>query len=81
MISKGNFEDISQQIERDSYSLKIRGLRKVYNNSKVAVDGVSMTMFSIYCSAHGVKRHQVIQQSQLKKLLAGETSSKQPSSC
>jgi len=37
-----------------------------------------MTMFSIYCSAHGVRRHQVLQQSQLKKLLARKTSSNQP---
>lgn len=45
-ISLQNFEEVSAQIERDSYSLKIRNLRKVFDNGKVAVGNISMTMYS-----------------------------------
>ena len=45
-MNKGNFEDVSASTKRDSYSLKVRDLRKVYDNGKVAVGGVSMTMYS-----------------------------------
>lgn len=37
---------MSGQIERDSYSLKIKNLRKVFDNGKVAVGNISMTMYS-----------------------------------
>ena len=42
----GNFESVSTQIKRDSHSLKVRNLRKVFSNSKVAVDRSSMTLYS-----------------------------------
>ena len=45
-VSRGNFEDVSSQVQRDQYSLKVRNLRKVYGNGKVAVENVSMTMYS-----------------------------------
>ena len=46
LVSRGNFEDVSSQIKRDSYSLRVRALRKVFENGKVAVKNVSMTMYS-----------------------------------
>ena len=45
-MNLANFEDISPQVERDSYALKVRNLRKVFDNGKVAVDSTSMTMYS-----------------------------------
>ena len=45
-ISKGNFEEVPLQTQRDAYQLKIRNLRKVYANGKVAVNDVSMTLYS-----------------------------------
>ena len=45
-MSKKNFEDVSAQVKRESYSMSVRGLRKVYDNGKVAVKGASMTMYS-----------------------------------
>ena len=45
-VSLRNFEEVSAQIERDSYALKIKNLRKVFDNGKVAVGNISMTMYS-----------------------------------
>ena len=45
-VKKGNFESIQSQVKRDSFSLKVRNLRKVFSNSKVAVDDCSMTLYS-----------------------------------
>ena len=45
-MSRKNFEDVSAQVKRESQSLSVRGLRKVYDNGKVAVKGASMTMYS-----------------------------------
>ena len=42
----GNFEQVSSQIKRESHSLKVRNLRKVFSNGKVAVDNSSMTLYS-----------------------------------
>ena len=40
------FEDASHHAKRDTQTLKVRGLRKVYANGKVAVDQTSMTLYS-----------------------------------
>lgn len=45
-VSMLNFEEVSAQTQRDSYTLKIKNLRKVFDNGKVAVSNVSMTMYS-----------------------------------
>lgn len=45
-VNKGNFEEVSSQVQRDSFTLKVRGLRKVFGNGKVAVNQASMTMYS-----------------------------------
>ena len=45
-MSLQNFEDVSSQVERESYALKVSNLRKVFENGKVAVDSTSMTMYS-----------------------------------
>lgn len=45
-ISYQYFEEVSAQVKRDSYALKVRNLRKVFDNGKVAVSNVSLTMYS-----------------------------------
>lgn len=46
-MAKGNFERVSESLNRDDdFALKVRGLRKVFTNNKVAVDGASFTMHS-----------------------------------
>jgi len=46
MVKKGNFEAVSETLRRDVSSLKVRGLKKVFGNGKLAVDGTDMTMYS-----------------------------------
>ena len=41
-MAQGNFEKVN--LPQDG-ALKIRGLRKVFGNSKIAVDRVDMTMY------------------------------------
>ena len=45
-VKKGNFEGVSSQIKREGHALKVRNLRKVFSNRKVAVDDCSMTLYS-----------------------------------
>lgn len=46
-MAKGNFEKVAESLNRDDdFELKVRGLRKVFSNSKVAVGGASFTMHS-----------------------------------
>ena len=40
------FEDASHHAKRDGQALKVRNLRKVFPNGKVAVDKTSMTLYS-----------------------------------
>ena len=40
------FESVSSQIKRDRKALKVRNLRKVFSNGKVAVDDASMTLYA-----------------------------------
>ena len=40
------FEDSSHHAKRDCQALKVRNLRKVFANGKVAVDKTSMTLYS-----------------------------------
>ena len=40
------FEEVSQQVKRDCQALKVRNLRKVFSNGKVAVDNASMTLYA-----------------------------------
>ena len=45
LVSMGNFEEVTGHLaERES--MKVRGLRKVYADGKVAVDNTSFTMYS-----------------------------------
>ena len=46
MSKREFFEDVTGHVRRDSQSLKVRNLRKVFSNSKVAVDNTSMTLYS-----------------------------------
>jgi ABC-type Na+ transport system ATPase subunit NatA len=47
LIAKGNFEKTSESLNRDDdFVLKVRGLQKVFANSKVAVGGASFTIHS-----------------------------------
>jgi ATP-binding cassette subfamily A (ABC1) protein 3 len=46
---RNDFEPVSSQLhaqEQDAKCLKIRKLRKVYDNGKIAVDSLSLTMYS-----------------------------------
>jgi len=46
-VAKGNFEKVPESLNRDDdFALKVRGLRKIFGNSKVAVGGASFTMHS-----------------------------------
>lgn len=46
MSKREFFEDVTGHVRRDSQTLKVRNLRKVFSNSKVAVDNTSMTLYS-----------------------------------
>ena len=46
MVRRGNFEPVAENIRRDVEALKVRGLKKVFKNGKLAVDDVHMTMYS-----------------------------------
>jgi len=46
MSSRENFEEVSAQVKRDSYSLQISNLKKVFASGKVAIRNVSMTIYS-----------------------------------
>ena len=45
-VRKGNFEEVASQSKHDSFALKVRNLRKEFQNGKVAIGNVSMTMYS-----------------------------------
>ena len=45
-VRKGNFEEVASQNKHDSSALKVRNLRKEFQNGKVAIGNVSMTMYS-----------------------------------
>jgi ATP-binding cassette subfamily A (ABC1) protein 3 len=45
LVAKGNFE--REHLQRDNeFVLKVRGLRKIFDNKKVAVSDASFTMYS-----------------------------------
>ena len=40
------FEEVTGHIKRDSQTLKVRNLHKIFSNGKVAVENTSMTLYS-----------------------------------
>ena len=46
LVKRGNFEPPAESLERGDAVLKVRNLRKVFDNQKVAVRDCSFTMYS-----------------------------------
>ena len=47
LVSKGNFEQPTESVQRgENFVLKVRNLKKVFENKKVAVSDCSFTMYS-----------------------------------